>query len=179
LNANQKKLRFSRVYKEYKDTLYTFVLFRVGHDRDVAEDVVSDVFLKAYKNYDSYNPEYKVTTWLYTIARNTLIDHYRKHKTTIDIDDLPVADEQDPLFVLMTKAISEREVEEALRTLPPMQQAAITEQFFNGKTAKEFAAENNLSHAAARKHVSRGIASLRNALLQLCLFMSQTIILMI
>jgi RNA polymerase sigma-70 factor (ECF subfamily) len=176
LKANQKKLRFSRVYQEYKDTLYTFVLFRVGHDRDVAEDVVSDVFLKAYKSYDSYNPEYKVSTWLYTIARNTLIDHYRKHKTTIDIDNLPVADEQDPLFVLMTRAVSVREVEDALHNLPPMQQAAIKAQFFKGKTAKEFAAENNLSHDAARKHVSRGIASLRSALLQVCLLVSQTVL---
>jgi len=167
------KLSFRQVYSDHKDGIYTFVLFRVGHDRDVAEDVVSDVFLKAYRSFDSYDSRYAITTWLYTITKNTLIDHYRKGRSVVDIDDLPVADDRDPLYRLVTEGVNEREVHEAIAALPEQQQHVIKEQFFAGKTAKEVGAELNLSHAAVRKQVSRAVAALREALLGLTIITSE------
>lgn len=172
------KPRFVDIYHTHKDAIYSFVLYRVGNNRDVAEDIVSDVFLKAYRNFDSYNTQYQVTTWLYTITRNTLIDHYRKGRVTLDIDDVPIADTEDPLYRLVTEDISEREVHEAIAQLPAIQQQAITGQFFAGKTAKELAAELGISHAATRKHVSRGLAALRRALLLLVVGITPSIVIL-
>ena len=170
--ATTSRPAFGAVYKEYKHTIYSYVLFRVGHDRDLTEDVVSDVFLKAYRSYDRYNSNYALSTWLFTIARNTLIDYYRKGRETIDIDAIEVHDESDALYQLLLRDISERDLEEAVAALPEAQRQCIEGQFFNGKTAKEVAEELGISHAAARKHVSRGISSLRATLLSLCIIIS-------
>ncbi len=157
--------RFTEVYKTHRHALYTFVYYRVGQNRDIAEDVVSDVFVKAYRHYDSYNPDYAITTWLYTIARNTLIDHYRTHHEHIDIDDLPLEDTAEPLYQLITRSLYTEEVTLAIRQLPPLQQALIEAQFFQGKSAKEVAKERGMSHDAVRKQVSRAVATLRDLLL--------------
>lgn len=175
MSESHTTVRFSQAYHEYKDAIYTFVLFRVGHNKDVAEDIVSDVFLKAYRRFDTYNKNYAMSTWLYAITRNTLIDYYRKEKQVVEIEEDQHADETDPLFRLLTEEISLREVTEAIEALPEQQRIAITEQFFNGKTAKEVAEEFNLSHAAVRQHVSRGVAALRNSLLSLFVYGSHLI----
>lgn len=156
---------FSDVYGEYKHKIYSYVLFRVGSDQAVAEDIVSDIFVKAYTKFDTYDSTYAISTWLYTIARNTLIDHYRSNKVTFDIDDFDTPDTKDPLYRLIDEDISEREVHEAIAALPEQQRTYITKQFFDGMTAKEIALEAGVSHDAVRKQVSRGVAVLRDKLL--------------
>lgn len=144
----------------------------MGRDSEATEDIVSDIFLKAYKNFDRYDAQYAITTWLYAIARNTLIDFYRKGKVTVSTDDLELADETDPLFRLCTEDISLEEVERAVALLPEPQQTCVKEKFWGGKNAKEVADKLNISHAAARQHVSRGVAALRTSLLLLCFIIS-------
>jgi len=165
---------FTNVYLTHRHAIYSYVLYRVGHDSDATEDIVSDIFLKAYKNFDRYDTQYAITTWLYTIARNTLIDFYRKGKITLSVDELELVDETDPLFRLCTEAISSKEVERAVAELPEPQQTCVREKFWGGKTAKEVAAELQISHAATRQHVSRGVAALRVKLLVVCLLISCT-----
>lgn len=159
------KPAFSTVYQQYKHKLYSYVWYRAGQDAMVTEDIVSDIFLKAYRNYERYDSQYALSTWLYAIARNTLIDHYRKDRAVVDIDGLDVADTTDPLFLLIDEHVSRSEVLRAIEELPEEQRVFITAQFFDGKTAKEIANEAGKSHAAVRKIISRGVAALRTALL--------------
>jgi RNA polymerase sigma-70 factor (ECF subfamily) len=169
LKKTAAKPRFTRVYGEHRNNIYSYVFYRVGCNREVAEDITSEVFLKAYRNYDSYDETYAMTTWLYTIAKRTLIDHYRKHKDMVELAEYEHSDETDPLYRLISENISQREVADAIAALPEIQQICLTEQFFGGKSAKQVAKEHDLSHAAARKHVSRAIATLRDMLLGLIL----------
>lgn len=158
-------MNFSQVYTTYKDKLYSYVFYRTGNNADVAEDIVSDVFLKAYKNFDSYNDKYALSTWLYTIAKNTLIDHYRKGKETVDIDGLEIGDTADPLYVLIDQDISLPEVKRAIESLPEKQKEYIEMQFFKGFTSAEIAESEKMKPEAVRKQVSRGMATLRDTLL--------------
>lgn len=171
LTAHTFSMSFSQVYTSYRHKIYSYVFYRVGSNEDVAEDIVSDIFLKAYKAYDTYNPQYALSTWLYTISRNTLIDHYRKGKETVDIDSLELSDETDPLFTLIDTDISLTEMHEAIKSLPEPQQSYIKKQFIEGYSAREIAEEANQSHAAVRKQVSRGIAVLREKLLTVVAFL--------
>jgi len=160
-------MKFSRVYTTYKDKIYSYVFYRVGLNKEVAEDIVSDVFLKAYRAYDSYDDTFALSTWLYSITRNTLIDHYRKAKDVIAIEDIEVADHTDPLFILIDAQISVTEMHEAIASLPASQQSYITKQFIQGYSAREIAESEQVSHAAVRKQVSRGVATLREKLLSI------------
>lgn len=156
---------FSQIYGDYKHKIYTYVYYRVDGNKDTAEDVVSDVFVKAYRNFDRYDAHYAVSTWLYTIARNTLIDYYRKRKDTVMLDELEIADTTDPLYVLLNQQISSEELMDAIATLSPREREYIERQFLKGETAREIAEQEGVTHAAVRKQVSRGIAALREKLL--------------
>lgn len=66
---------FLQLYENCYDDIYRYVYCRTGNPWDT-DDIVSDVFLKAYRHYDSARQTHKA--WLVTIARNTTIDYYRK-----------------------------------------------------------------------------------------------------
>ncbi len=69
---------FEQVYRRYFRDIYAYVAYRVS-GRAAAEDVTSQVFEKALDAWDGYDPERAaVSTWLFTIARNAVSDHFRR-----------------------------------------------------------------------------------------------------
>ena len=85
------KLSFEEVYEQEYSYVYNYVYMQLMQ-RENTEDLVSDVFLKAMRHYDGFDPsKASARTWLCTIARNTLTDYYRRssnHKTEA-LDDAP------------------------------------------------------------------------------------------
>ncbi len=69
------------VYKKYFHDIYRYLL-SLSHDHHLAEDLVQETFLRAYLYIENYRGE-NVKTWLFTVAHNAFIDHYRKHKRTV------------------------------------------------------------------------------------------------
>ncbi len=63
---------------DYSDQLYNYAVQRVK-DRDDANDLVQDTFLAAWRSVDQYTGEASVKTWLFTILKNKIIDHYRRN----------------------------------------------------------------------------------------------------
>ena len=79
---------FTQLYELYLKKIYGFVYFRTHH-KETAEDLVSLIFMKALENINSYNfNKGTFSSWLYRIARNTVIDHYRTMKSASNIDDI-------------------------------------------------------------------------------------------
>ncbi|MET3682905.1 RNA polymerase sigma-70 factor (ECF subfamily) [Alkalibacillus flavidus] len=74
----QKTTLISVWYERYSDELYNFLLYRVGK-ADV-EDLLQEVFIRAYKGLDSFNGDANPKTWLYSIARNISIDEIRRRQ---------------------------------------------------------------------------------------------------
>lgn len=163
MSDSSETITFNGVYGTYRDSIYTYILTRTGN-RDVTEDIVSDVFLKVYEKIDTYNPKYAVSTWLYTIARNTLTDYYRAKKEHFDIDTYDVADDSDPLFEVLSTEISTEDISKALEQLTEQQRACVQEKFFNHKNAKEIAETLDMTHESVRKHLSRAVKTLRTTL---------------
>ncbi len=77
---------FGMLYDASVDRVYRFLFFRVN-DTQTAEDLCSLVFLKAWENLHRFQPRGPFLAWLYSIARNTVIDHYRTHKQTVSLDE--------------------------------------------------------------------------------------------
>lgn len=86
------------MYEEYYPKIYNYIYYRTLN-RELTEDLVSEIFLKAIYRLKSYSPERGCfSAWIYTIAKNTLIDYYRKNIVCEDIDDysnvcLPMKDD--------------------------------------------------------------------------------------
>lgn len=87
LSAKQvRDARFEKEMLGYAAPLYNFA-FRLTLDEDDANDLVQDTFLKAYRFYDSYQPDTNAKAWLYRILKNTFINEFRrKSKAPIKVD---------------------------------------------------------------------------------------------
>ena len=78
---------FARLYDGYVERVYRFVYFRVSDDT-VTEDLVSQVFLKSWQSLDRYKVgSAPFISWLYAIARNLVIDHYRSKRETVPLEE--------------------------------------------------------------------------------------------
>lgn len=80
---------FDEIYSYFARSVYQFVWFKVGHTQ-TAEDLTSHVFVKVWEAIGRYKPQNdaKFKTWLFQIARFTVIDHYRTRKQVDNIDDI-------------------------------------------------------------------------------------------
>src|SRR3990172_3766788 len=70
---------FARLYDAYVERVYRYIFFRVADDQ-TAEDLTSLVFLRVWEHLSRYRLDGSFLAWLYTIARNAVIDHYRTRK---------------------------------------------------------------------------------------------------
>ncbi len=76
---------FEILYERYFEKIYAFIVRRVGA-REIAEDLVSNIFMKAFASRARFIWKTSFKSWLYQIASNTLIDHYRSHKSTVSFN---------------------------------------------------------------------------------------------
>lgn len=86
------QLAFGRLMENHRDAI-NFMMLRIVHNRDDAEDLTIEAFGKAFNNIHKYTPDYAFSTWLYTIAKHNAIDFMRKKRLeTLSIDEEPHED---------------------------------------------------------------------------------------
>ncbi len=68
---------FTKIYSEYSRKLYLHVL-KVAKDRDVAEGLLQEIFIKVWDNRTTFDPSQSFQAWLYTVARNSVYSHFRQ-----------------------------------------------------------------------------------------------------
>ncbi|MEN6561597.1 MAG: sigma-70 family RNA polymerase sigma factor [Acidobacteriota bacterium] len=84
------------IVRKYEQPLTSYI-HRMTGEREAALDFAQEVFLKAYCSLASYRPAYKFSTWLFKIASNHLIDHWRKKRVaTVSIDQPIDGDDDSP-----------------------------------------------------------------------------------
>ncbi|WP_139492049.1 RNA polymerase sigma factor SigW [Brevibacillus dissolubilis] len=77
---------FEELVEMYKDKIYSLA-YRMVRNREEAEDIAQETFLRVYANFQNYNEEYKFSTWIYRIATNLCIDRGRKKKPHFSLDE--------------------------------------------------------------------------------------------
>ncbi len=82
------KSQFSWFYERYVQRIHAFVYFRVGGNRAVAEDLTQEIFLKAFEAFERYDPARGEVAWLYTIARNHLINQHAKMHPDASLEEV-------------------------------------------------------------------------------------------
>lgn len=133
------KSNFERFYKENINRIHRYVFFRVGRNRDVAEDLVSEIFLKAFHAFASYDPAVSRSAWIYRIAHNHLANHYRDRKETVDLEDIaPVAIGEDGKETMLRRE-TQVNVEKALRELPKEERRLVTMKYLEGYSYQDMA----------------------------------------
>ncbi len=158
---SKEQKKFSELYKTHIDKIYRFVYFKTHH-KQTAEDLVSQTFFKALQNIKDFDPNKgKFSSWLYRIAKNCVIDHYRTRKSEIDIYDIwDLAGTQD---IKRDSELKDRleQVEKHLKHLPGEQRDIILMRTWGEMSYKEIAEIVGKSKDNCKNIFSRSINKLR------------------
>lgn len=76
---------FELLIHQHQAKLFNFI-YRYTRSREDAEDLLQDTFIKAFRNFDRYDSQYTFSAWLYTIARRTVCNHYRRRRPTESLE---------------------------------------------------------------------------------------------
>lgn len=166
--SEQKLIRFSQngdqdafayLYETHLDQIYRYIYFRV-YERELAEDLTSVVFLKVWEHLGSFKSgSVPFLGWVYRIAHNTVIDHYRTRKTTVPLEDvhprqLSLSDGVDDKLDMEILSLQLRE---ALQEVTSTQREVLILRFIWGLTTTEIADTLKKGRGAIRALQMRGL----------------------
>jgi len=153
---------FASLYDTYRDAIHRYIFFRMA-DPELAEDLTSVVFLRAWENLNTFRiGQSPFAGWLYRIAHNAVIDHYRTRKPVVSLEEaapslLSDADEVDKKLDLQNLS---QGLIEGLKVLTVTQQAVLILRFIFGFTTPEIARSLNKQQGAVRALQMRGLKRL-------------------
>jgi RNA polymerase sigma-70 factor (ECF subfamily) len=138
---------FEELVCRYSPRLFHFLRHRLSTDQDI-EDLIQDTFLKAFRNIDRYNPEFKFSTWLYTVAMRLAISHYRANKPK-DISSIPNHAPIDPEEIVSRKDQSQK-MWNLAKSLHKKQYEALWLRYMEDMAVKEIALVMNKTQVQVR-----------------------------
>jgi RNA polymerase sigma-70 factor (ECF subfamily) len=158
---------FETLYARHRGALYRFVLRSLkgtASDRAIAEELFQEAWIRVIEARERYAPSAKFTTWLYTIAHNLLVDHWRKKGlalASLESDDVAV-ESANPVRQLEGRESLARFLR-ALEALPPAQRAAFLLHEEAGLSVVEIAAATGCNEEAAKSRLRYAMAKLKSA----------------
>jgi len=153
---------FGELYVLHLDRIYRYIFYRVGSEVD-AEDLTEQVFLRAWEAIEGYRHQrYPFSSWLYRIAHNAVIDHYRTRKDLRPLDSLSfsLADEALGPEELLARKTEAACLHEAIARLPEEQQHVVSLRFIEGLRHAQVALILGKSEGAVRVIQHRALAAL-------------------
>ncbi|GAA0740191.1 RNA polymerase sigma factor SigZ [Clostridium oceanicum] len=156
------------IWNEFSDELYKYIKSKVKNKYD-AEDILQDVFVKIHNNINKIEDQLKLSSWIYKITKNTIIDYYRKKKdVTLDIIEFEKELDYDRLDN-MNEEISKC-LKKMIFELPKKYGEAIFLYDIEGMTHKEVSDKLNITISCSKMRVQRAKAKLKDILFQCCDF---------
>jgi RNA polymerase sigma-70 factor, ECF subfamily len=162
---------FGLIYDRYVDTVFRFVYFRVGN-RQLAEDLTSDTFLRALKRIGSFTWQGRdLGAWLVTIARNLVADHFKsgRYRLEVTTGDVLDADREDrgpegSPEAAVVDHITNVALLTAVKQLNPEQQECIVLRFLQGFSVAETAQTMGKNEGAIKALQYRAVRALARLL---------------
>lgn len=149
-----------QIYDRYATRIYNYLYRRLG-DRPLAEDLTSEVFLRMLEAARSRRfARTSLSGWLYRIAHNLVVDHYRRRRETVPLEEGLTEPEDGPAPIVEAK-LAQDELRAALQHLTEAQQQVIFLRFGEGLTAKRVAEVLNKPETAVWALQHRALARLQ------------------
>ena len=178
LAQDGREAAFRELVRRYERPVFSLV-YRMVRDREAAEDLAQDAFIKVLNHIDKYSPEFKFSSWLFKIANNVAIDHLRRKRLdTVSMDGAPnavsesdVAASRLEIAAVQETALEELEarelggaIEQAVARLRPMYRQCIMLRHVEGRSYEEIAATLDLPLGTVKTYIHRARHELRRAL---------------
>jgi RNA polymerase sigma-70 factor (ECF subfamily) len=155
---------FETLYRRHRGPLYRFVL-RAIKQRSSAEELFQEVWIRVIESRSRYAPQARFSTWLYTIAHNLLVDHWRKKGLTLaslDTEDLALESANPARQAEARESLAR--LLQAIEALPAAQREAFLLHEEAGMTVAQIAAVTGAGEEAAKSRLRYAMAKLKAAL---------------
>jgi RNA polymerase sigma-70 factor (ECF subfamily) len=172
---------YRELVRRYERPVFSLV-YRMVRDRELAEDLAQETFVKALNAIESYRPEFKFSSWIFKIANNAAIDHLRRRELdTLSLDGSPNAETPDaveatalqvgdrsetPLEELEARELGGA-IERAIGQLRPEYRACILLRHVEGRPYEEIAEMLSLPLGTVKTYIHRARNELRDLLADL------------
>jgi RNA polymerase sigma-70 factor, ECF subfamily len=172
---------YRELIRRYERPIFA-LLFRMVRDRELAEDLSQETFVKALNAIESYRPEFKFSSWIFKIANNAAIDHLRRRELdTLSLDGSPHAEtpeamqatalqigarQESPLDTVEAKELGGA-IEIAIGRLRPEYRSCILLRHVEGRAYEEIAEMLDLPLGTVKTYIHRARNELRQALAHL------------
>lgn len=169
---------FRELVRRYERPVFSLI-YRMVRDRELAEDLAQDAFIKVLNHIDRYRPEFKLSSWLFKIANNVAIDHLRRRQLdTISMSGSPHALTADAIEATSFEVAGQQEtplqemearelgsaIEQAIARLRPEYRSCIMLRHVEGRSYEEIAATLDLPLGTVKTYIHRARNELRKAL---------------
>lgn len=156
------------LYDRYGSMAYS-IAQRVTNDAALAEDVVQEAFLGAWRNAARYRADRgSVKTWLMAIVHHRAIDAVRRRKLTTDLPEAELAPppqfQVPDVWAAVSASLDADDIQRALGVLTPVQRVAIELAYFGGLTQKEVAERTGAPLGTVKSRIRLGLLAMRQAL---------------
>jgi len=172
---------YRELIRRYERPLFS-LLFLMVRDRELAEDLAQETFVKALNAIESYRPEFKFSSWIFKIANNAAIDHLRRRELdTLSLEGSPQAEtpeaieatalqiggrQESPLAEVEARELG-GQIEAAIAQLRPEYRSCILLRHVEGRAYEEIAEILNLPLGTVKTYIHRARNELRQALAHL------------
>jgi len=169
---------FRELVRRYQRPVFSLI-YRMVRDREIAEDLAQETFIKVLNAIDSYRPEHKFSSWIFKIANNAAIDHLRRREPDLlSLDGAPdaVSPERQGATALQVRDLGESPLDElqarelgshietAIARLRPEYRACIMLRHVEGRPYEEIAGILDLPLGTVKTYIHRARAELRELL---------------
>lgn len=152
---------FGKLYDLYFNKIYRFIYYRVSH-KETAEDLAEEVFIKVHNKIKNLEAEGAFQAWLYQIARNLVIDHYRRQKSTVALEEVEnIIEYESNIIDVLNLEAEQKSLLKILKQLSPEEQILLKMKFFEELDNTTIAALLNKSEGAIRIMQFRTLAKLK------------------
>jgi RNA polymerase sigma-70 factor, ECF subfamily len=181
LARSGREAAYRELVRRYERPIFA-LLYRMVRDRELAEDLAQETFVKALNAIDSYRPEFKFSSWIFKIANNAAIDHLRRRELdTLSLDGSPHAEtpeamqatalqigarQESPLDAVEAKELGGA-IEAAIGRLRPEYRSCILLRHVEGRAYEEIAEILDLPLGTVKTYIHRARNELRLALAHL------------
>jgi RNA polymerase sigma-70 factor (ECF subfamily) len=172
---------YQELLERFRRPVFSLIYRMIG-DREQAEDLAQEAFVKAFNNLDSYNPSYRFSSWLFKIANNHAIDHLRRARlSTVSIHGSPHAttaqrEEETRIALESQEETPEQEIlalevggeiEAAIAKLRPEYRTAVILRHIEDRPYEEIAEIMDIPIGTVKTFLHRARGELREALAHL------------
>lgn len=153
----------TNIWQEFHQQLFNFINKRVK-DKDIANDILQDVFIKIHLKLETLSHEDKLTSWVYQITRNSILDFYKKQKPQVDIPESLIEISEEKTY----NAEMSNCLKPMIEQLPVDYKEAILQTELGNLSQKEYAQKIGISYSGAKSRVQRARQQLHQLFNECC-----------